>query len=196
MLHNIQWVNGSDLFAKVGCPIPFSFPPSLPSSPPSHPINTDRGLRERCELPSGFGQSDRQTLYFELKFILLLTQIKNQPLTCVTTGIMNWHCTQISKSSTELLILLKLKMPYHYGSPLIKSWCVEAQRHPTIAAYDTIAALVVYPHCAGLNDRTSTCENTHTHTHCFYDRESAIFLSTWNAKYRQCFLYNRLRQSH
>ena len=82
----VEWSSGGDQFAKAGRSplLPFLspfLPPflSFPSPPGVPPLNPARRSGERCEL----------------KIMPLVTQ--NQQF--VTTGILNWHCTQISKSS-------------------------------------------------------------------------------------------------
>jgi len=106
-----------DLFSKVGCPF-LSFPslPSPPRAPPS---------KSRCELPQRVrAELDRQTLYdafwlLSWKLCLRQHKINNQPRICVTTGVLNWHCTRISKSSMRITDkLVKSCVSYHYGTPL------------------------------------------------------------------------------
>ena len=112
--------SGGDLFVKVGCscssppcsPLsPFLFLPTLPSfpSPPgAYPLNP---AEERWGC--GLGSAG-----FELKIMFWWHEINNQPLiTCVISGILHWHCTQIRNSSIEITGDLRIWL--NLGCPTI-----------------------------------------------------------------------------
>ena len=98
-------------------PFPYNLSSPLPSSPvfPSlsfssgsgtPPLKSSYGAR-RAVKPFIAGSGALRCI-FELKIMPLVTQIDHLGPICVTTGILNWHCTRISKSSTvcELLTML------------------------------------------------------------------------------------------
>jgi len=58
-------------------------------------------------------------------------RINNQPLICVTTGILNWHCTQTSKSSVGITDdLLNIGVSSQYGKTPLSNFEVRFTKTP------------------------------------------------------------------
>jgi len=122
----ISLQNGVSLHSFVSHPpFPFHSCPGLGLTPKF----SQRGLGSAMSSPSGFGRSQtakRFMVHFELKITPLVTRNQQStPLIWVTTGILNWYCTQISKSSiviTDNLVNSWGVLPLRHTAPaLVKS---------------------------------------------------------------------------